>query len=125
MHSIRVEFANGDSLVTSINGTPDEIREYYYGNTFNVGLNGNDELSNVVNVVFLNEPYHMTQQRANEIYEQCRATAGCGPWSDKLRDVMTEQEQAYILQLWKTKPGYYSFAGTLLEIRNYNPAEVQ
>jgi hypothetical protein len=34
MKSIRVRFSNGDSLVTSINGTNEEIRAYYLGKLF-------------------------------------------------------------------------------------------
>jgi hypothetical protein len=37
MKSVRVNFSNGDSLVTSIDGTDSEIRDYYIGQIFNLG----------------------------------------------------------------------------------------
>lgn len=125
MRTIRVHFATGDTITTNINGTADEIREYYIGNVFNLGTDDPEILSRALSVEFIDTPEHMTQQRANQIYEQCLASAGNGPWSDRLRDVMTSDEIEAITQLWKTKPGHYSFSGTLLEIRNYNPAQEQ
>ena len=38
MRAIKVHFSNGDSLVTSINGTNEEIKRYYIGNVFNLGV---------------------------------------------------------------------------------------
>lgn len=35
--SIRVHFADGNSLVTEINGTEASIRDYYLGQSFNFG----------------------------------------------------------------------------------------
>lgn len=37
MRAVKVTFSDGDSLVTSINGTDEEIRAYYLGNIFNLG----------------------------------------------------------------------------------------
>jgi hypothetical protein len=37
MKSVKVYFGNGDSLTTKINGTDEEITEYYLGKWFNLG----------------------------------------------------------------------------------------
>ena len=54
MNAIKVTFANGDSLITSINGTREEILAYYVGNVFNLGSGENDLLTRAVDVEFLN-----------------------------------------------------------------------
>lgn len=50
--SIRVTFANGDTMDTEINGTVKSINEYYVGKTFNVGLGPNDNMQKAVKVEF-------------------------------------------------------------------------
>jgi hypothetical protein len=52
MRSIRVTFSDGNSLVTSINGTDREIIEYYLRRTFNVGRS-EDAMATCVKVEFL------------------------------------------------------------------------
>jgi hypothetical protein len=49
MKSAQVFFNNGDDLITSINGTDKEIKEYYaVGRTFNVGDGfGGDKITTV------------------------------------------------------------------------------
>ena len=37
MNSYKITFSDGDSLVTSMNATPEEARDYYLGKTFNLG----------------------------------------------------------------------------------------
>lgn len=54
MKTIKATFANGDSLVTSINGTNDDIRAYYIGKSFNLG-NGDsgDSMQTCISVEFI------------------------------------------------------------------------
>lgn len=54
-HTIRVAFDDGDTLETEINGTPDEIRRYYLGQTFNLGDGERDRLARAVQVDFLTD----------------------------------------------------------------------
>lgn len=37
MRAIRVTFEDGNTIVTDINGTDDEIRQYYIGKSFQFG----------------------------------------------------------------------------------------
>lgn len=50
MITVKVTFANGNYLITNINATPDEAREYYLGQEFNIGEGGEDNLQPAVNV---------------------------------------------------------------------------
>lgn len=52
MRTIRVHFDNGDELVTSINGTNDEIYAYYLENTFNLGNHLRDVIVKVKKIDF-------------------------------------------------------------------------
>jgi hypothetical protein len=52
-HCVKVTFANGDSLVSTINGTEAEVRAYYMNNKFNIGRI-EDDMQSVVSVDFLN-----------------------------------------------------------------------
>lgn len=55
-HAVRVEFANGNHIITTINGSKEQVREYYaIGRTFNVGNGPRDEMSKVASVKFLDE----------------------------------------------------------------------
>lgn len=54
MRTVKVYFTNGDKIITSINGSTKEIREYYKeGKVFNIGNGERDKLSKVKKVVFL------------------------------------------------------------------------
>ena len=54
-HVVKVTFANGDTLTTPINGTPDEIRAYYLREDcwFNLGTGDKDNLQRAIDVKFL------------------------------------------------------------------------
>jgi hypothetical protein len=52
-HSVKVQFENGNSIVSTVNGTKQEIEKYYLGNTFNVGMGPLDEMSKATKVTFL------------------------------------------------------------------------
>jgi hypothetical protein len=52
MRTIKVTYDNGDSIITNINGTESEIRNYYIGNIFNIGT-CEDCLVKAVSVKFL------------------------------------------------------------------------
>lgn len=52
MRTIKVTFDNGDSIITNINSTESEIKEYYIGNIFNIGTY-EDCLVKAVSVKFL------------------------------------------------------------------------
>lgn len=53
MRSVKVIYANGDSLVTDINGTKSEIEKYYIGRSFNLGRGEHDHITKAVKVIFL------------------------------------------------------------------------
>lgn len=52
-HCVKVTFANGNSLVSTINGTEAEVRAYYMNNQFNLGV-VEDNMQSAVSVEFLN-----------------------------------------------------------------------
>lgn len=52
MKTVKVTFDNGDSIITNINGTESEIKEYYIGSVFNIGTY-EDCLVKAVSVKFL------------------------------------------------------------------------
>ena len=52
MQAVRVIMENGDYFCTAINGTKDEVRNYYIGKIFNVGF-VHDNLQKCVAVEFL------------------------------------------------------------------------
>ena len=52
MKTVKVTFDNGDSIITNINGTESEIRDYYIGNIFNIGTY-EDCLVKAISVEFL------------------------------------------------------------------------
>lgn len=46
-----VKFDNEDVITTEINGTDEEIREYYsIGRVFNLGHNGDDLMTKVISI---------------------------------------------------------------------------
>lgn len=53
LRTVRVTFADGDTMTTHIRGTDAEIRDYYVGRTFNRGHGGHDYLVEAVRVDFL------------------------------------------------------------------------
>ena len=53
MKTIKVTFSGGNSLVTSITGTREEIEKYYLGNFFNIGDGENDKEEKAIKVEFL------------------------------------------------------------------------
>lgn len=53
MRTITVTFDNGDSITTDINGTDQEINDYYIGQTFNLGQGCDDLLTTALTVEFL------------------------------------------------------------------------
>jgi hypothetical protein len=55
MKTIRVTFEDGSQLTTSINGTYDEIRQYYIGRVFNLGHGEEDYITTGKTVEFLEE----------------------------------------------------------------------
>jgi hypothetical protein len=55
MKTIKATFSNGDSLITGINGSEDQIRAYYIGNRFNLGDGAEgDNLQTCISVEFIN-----------------------------------------------------------------------
>jgi hypothetical protein len=50
---IKVTFDNGDTLNTEINGSEDEIKKYYIGKQFNLGIGPKDNMVKATNVEFL------------------------------------------------------------------------
>ena len=51
---VRVHYENGDTVDTAINGTVDDIRAYYVGNTFNLGDGaGGDLMATAVRVEWM------------------------------------------------------------------------
>lgn len=52
MHIVKVIFENGDTTVTTINGSKKDIIEYYFSNIFNTGT-VKDNLQKVSKVEFL------------------------------------------------------------------------
>lgn len=117
MQTVNVIFENGDSLVTSINGTAAEIRRYYVGNLFNLGTGGRDLMTRAVLVVFM-DIETVSPERAGAIVAECIRTAGCGPWSDRLRSVMTAGEIRYITDHWQAMTGNPAFVDAVLQIWN-------
>lgn len=57
-HLVRVHFSNGDSFVTPINGTIEDIEQYYLNKWFNTG-SVNDNIQCCVKVEFLKEAESM------------------------------------------------------------------
>lgn len=56
MKTAIVTFDNEDTITTGINGTDEEIRDYYkIGRVFNIGLNGDDLMAKVTEVKILEE----------------------------------------------------------------------
>lgn len=52
--TVKVCFEDGDSLVTRINGTTEQIEQYYLNHTFNLGTS-NDNLKKCVKIEFMED----------------------------------------------------------------------
>lgn len=51
--TVTVEYANGDTITTGINGTEAEVREYFkIGRFFNIGSGGEDNMQAIINITF-------------------------------------------------------------------------
>jgi hypothetical protein len=51
--SVKVYFDNGDSLETFINGTEQEIHDYFFCQEFNIGKGEKDLMVKVIKLEFL------------------------------------------------------------------------
>lgn len=51
-HEVEVSFENGDSIITKINGTKDEVEKYYLNNIFNLGTEF-DNMQRAIKVEFV------------------------------------------------------------------------
>ena len=51
METVKITYDNGDSSVTRINGTREEVAKYYMGKCFNLGVEA-DDMHKVVKVEF-------------------------------------------------------------------------
>lgn len=55
MRTVKVSYSNGDTITTGINGTDEEIRQYFaVGRAFNMGVD-DDLMARVTDVEFLQE----------------------------------------------------------------------
>lgn len=65
-------------------------------------------------------PERINQSRAIEVFDQCVKQSGCGPWSDQLQLVLTDDEYDDIKKIWcdPANSGSASFSSTFLEIYN-------
>ena len=52
MNVVKVIFEDGDSIVTRINGSKEEVEKYYIGNYFNLGSD-KDDMKQATSVEFL------------------------------------------------------------------------
>lgn len=67
MRTVKVNFENGNSITTSINGSRGDILAYYrVGRLFNIGNGPNDELSAVASVEFLEESVNPSESEMNQ-----------------------------------------------------------
>ena len=58
---VTATFKNGDTIKTSINAKPQEAKEYYYGQTFNLGDGqGGDNMQKCVAVFVSPEAHYLT-----------------------------------------------------------------
>lgn len=77
--TVRVDFADGNHLVTDINGTEQEIRDYYAGQFFNFGDTEEhpaDRMVEAVRVTFLDapvNPYEAKIEARRERYQELAA----------------------------------------------------
>lgn len=51
-HVVKITYANGDTMITPINGNIEKIKNFYFGNIFNIGV-VEDNFQKVVKVDFL------------------------------------------------------------------------
>lgn len=62
-------------------------------------------------------PTPFDQERAETIFQLCRAAARSTPWVEQLDKQMTDGEIAYVKALWDTMPGYTCFCDAFHRIR--------
>lgn len=72
MKNVKVKYANGDVVYTSINGTREEILEYFkVGKTFNIGSSGHDDIQAIVSCEILDatdvEPQTMLKSKLDAV----------------------------------------------------------
>lgn len=65
-------------------------------------------------------PTPFGKERAQEIIDAAKAATICGPWSDKLRDVMTDGEIVYVLAVWDCCSGSSSFMSAFYHVLQGN-----
>lgn len=53
MKAIKVLFSNGNSINTNINGSEQEIVNYYCGQMFNLGYGEHDRMARALIVIFI------------------------------------------------------------------------
>jgi hypothetical protein len=70
---VRVTYANDDTVTTEINGTEAEIRRYYLGNQFNLGIGPDDNLQTAVAVDFIDSPAEPVGPVAAAVLSELRA----------------------------------------------------
>ena len=51
-HTVKITFANGDHLISTINGTKEEVHDYYINEIFNIGA-VEDNMQKCIKVEFL------------------------------------------------------------------------
>lgn len=63
-------------------------------------------------------------ERAKQIVHDSKAaTISYGPWTDKMRDMMTDEEIVYVLAVWDCCDGSASFLTAFNRIQNNNVPE--
>jgi hypothetical protein len=62
----------------------------------------------------------MTPERAREaiIQARLRCVSVLSPWSDQLKNTMTDEEIAYVRRVWDTMPGNTCFVDALFRVRD-------
>ena len=63
-------------------------------------------------------PTPFGKERADEIFEQCKADAKHGPWTDQLSNNLTHGEIAFVHCVWDCMNGNSSFSSAFFVIRN-------
>ncbi len=60
----------------------------------------------------------MTRERAAEVVRLAQERAGWLPWSEMLKYILTNDENAEVMRKWDTMPGNTCFVDALLRFRN-------
>ncbi len=64
----------------------------------------------------------MTPNRAQYLIQAAYDKCTCGPWSDQLSRVMTEEERLEVNAVWDTMPGDTCFVDAIYYIARTNDA---